>query len=331
MRDSRAQGWVFSLFLHGSVVSGALFFEMETKPLVVKEPFKWEVSLVEAPKPADQPPPQSTPAPATPAPTETQPAKPQPVETKPVIQTVQARAVQTVQPVQQVVKQEVREVKPLVQAIEQSTRMVGRTVQSMESVQPTPTETIRPAEPRGVVSESVVSRPTVETAPPPVVSPQVIADAKIVPPSATSVISQLAEEAKPALVPDHAVVKPDTIRTAAPVVEEASARELPVRSAAATKADYGWLAKALWDRVSYLKHYPHLARVQHLEGRVVVRAVIRQDGHLAHVEVAESSGHSVLDADALEIIRRACPLKLTHPLGRPQVVVQVPINYRLER
>jgi protein TonB len=97
------------------------------------------------------------------------------------------------------------------------------------------------------------------------------------------------------------------------------------------KADYGWLAESLWHRVHELKRYPHEARVKRMEGRVVLRVVINDEGHLKALDVVESSGHEVLDRDALEIIRQACPLKLKHPLGRPQVVVQVPINYRLDR
>ena len=57
----------------------------------------------------------------------------------------------------------------------------------------------------------------------------------------------------------------------------------------------------------------------------------KEDGHLLDLAVSESSGHSVLDQDALEVLKIASPLTLKHPLGKPQVVVQVPISYRLER
>ena len=79
-----------------------------------------------------------------------------------------------------------------------------------------------------------------------------------------------------------------------------------------------------------LKRYPHVARARHLEGRVVVRAVIRDDGQLVKVDVAESSGHEVLDLDALEVLRRAFPLKFSQPLDQPEVVVQIPISYKLQ-
>lgn len=112
---------------------------------------------------------------------------------------------------------------------------------------------------------------------------------------------------------------------ASPVV-----KELQVRSAPTTKADYSWLAEALWNRVEQLKRYPHIARMNRWQGKVVLRAVIREDGQLMDLEIAESSGHSVLDRDAMEVMKQASPLKLKHPLGQPQVVVQVPINYKLQ-
>ncbi len=52
-------------------------------------------------------------------------------------------------------------------------------------------------------------------------------------------------------------------------------------------------------------------------------------GQLVELKVSESSGHSVLDEAALEVLKKAAPLTLPQPLGRPQVVVQVPISYRL--
>jgi protein TonB len=136
----------------------------------------------------------------------------------------------------------------------------------------------------------------------------------------------LSAEAVPNSPPEPTVVS-------SPVVEETrtAVREFTARPMTATKADYGWLAEALWSRVEQLKRYPHLARMNRWEGRVVLRVVIQEDGHLLDLAVSESSGHSVLDQDALEVLKLASPLTLKHPLGKPQVVVQVPISYRLER
>jgi protein TonB len=87
--------------------------------------------------------------------------------------------------------------------------------------------------------------------------------------------------------------------------------------------------KALLGRINELKNYPHLARINHWEGKVVLRAVIKDDGQVLMVDVQESSGRSILDNDAMETLRKASPLKLEHPLGKPQVAIVMPISYSL--
>ena len=77
------------------------------------------------------------------------------------------------------------------------------------------------------------------------------------------------------------------------------------------------------------KRYPFAARVSRMEGKVVLRAVIREDGHLSAVSVKRSSGYDILDRDAMELIRNVCPLPMEQGLGRPQVVMHIPITYSL--
>jgi len=114
----------------------------------------------------------------------------------------------------------------------------------------------------------------------------------------------------------------------------------PVRGESATaatgpapvhaKPDFGWLMQTLWSRVAELKRYPHEVRLNHWQGNVVVRAVIDEHGHLLEVTIATNSGHEALDRAAIEVIKRSCPLALPQPLGRSQVVLRVPIQYRLD-
>ncbi len=224
--------------------------------------------------------------------------KPAPVQSKQAQPTpTQAETQPVERTVQHVVRQEVvREIRQVIQAASQPTQMVSRTAQPIATEQSvaTPTET--------VAATAVEARPVAAQISG-VVTRQVIADA----------------------TPQGSDVEP----APSPAIEQASVKEIPVRSAPATKADYGWLSDALWRQVEQLKIYPHLARMNRWEGKVVLRAVIQEDGQLRDIEVAESSGHSVLDHDALDLMRRASPLKLKHPLGKPQVVVQVPISYKL--
>jgi len=97
-----------------------------------------------------------------------------------------------------------------------------------------------------------------------------------------------------------------------------------------TQADYGWLRSALWGRIEELKRYPIEARANHWEGKVVVEVVIRHDGEVVGLKIAESSGRAILDQEALTVMRKASPLKLKHALGRPSITFLVPISYRLD-
>ncbi|HWG95486.1 MAG TPA: energy transducer TonB [Nitrospira sp.] len=97
-----------------------------------------------------------------------------------------------------------------------------------------------------------------------------------------------------------------------------------------TQADYGWLGDMVRKRIEELKHYPRIARENHWEGRVVVQAVIKADGTVGELSVAESSGHALLDEEALAVMRKASPLTLKHQLEKSQITILVPISYRLE-
>ncbi len=97
-----------------------------------------------------------------------------------------------------------------------------------------------------------------------------------------------------------------------------------------TQADYGWLRDALWRRIEELKRYPSQARANHWEGKVVVKAVIRDDGTVANLMIAESSGQSILDQEALAVMMKASPLILKHPLGKPSITLLIPISYKLD-
>jgi protein TonB len=97
------------------------------------------------------------------------------------------------------------------------------------------------------------------------------------------------------------------------------------------KPNYAWLMELLKRRIMSLQAYPHSARVQGWEGMVLVKTTIKSDGSLAEAVVTKSSGYSALDEDALNLMRRVCPIHLTHDLGKPQIAVLIPIRYRLDQ
>ena len=95
-------------------------------------------------------------------------------------------------------------------------------------------------------------------------------------------------------------------------------------------ADYGWLANDIFAKVEQLKRYPYLAKSNRWQGNVVLQAVISHDGGVSDIQVVESSGHAMLDRDAIDLLAQVSPIRLKHPLGQSHIVVQIPIGYRLE-
>ncbi len=105
----------------------------------------------------------------------------------------------------------------------------------------------------------------------------------------------------------------------------------PSPNAAVTKPDLSWLQDTLMRRIESFIQYPAEARLNHMEGRVLVRLVIEGTGHIVSVAIAKSSGYPVLDQAALDTLRRASPILLSQPLPKSSVTIQIPLRYRLDR
>jgi protein TonB len=54
-------------------------------------------------------------------------------------------------------------------------------------------------------------------------------------------------------------------------------------------------------------NYPEQARRQHIYGKLVLTVSINKDGSVENIEVSRSSGHPILDAAAMRIVRLAAP------------------------
>ena len=136
---------------------------------------------------------------------------------------------------------------------------------------------------------------------------------------------------KPAEAPMAVSAEPDT-QTAQSVQAPAQMATIsPAPSSAPTKRDYGWLSEEILRRVEELKRYPASARIDRAEGKVVVKAVINEDGNIGEVEIFQSSGYLTLDKAAVETMRQAAPFHLPHPLGQPRMTIKIPMSYRLDR
>lgn len=78
------------------------------------------------------------------------------------------------------------------------------------------------------------------------------------------------------------------------------------------------------------KHYPAALRVEGIQGKVVLVAILHDNGTLTDVKIAKSSGNTVLDQAALSDVEHGPPIKLSRPLGRPQRPVKFSISYDLK-
>jgi protein TonB len=290
------QGWICSVVFHAVVGACALALVAGLKISVEPDPFNWHVVMVDVPQ--AQPNMDALPE-ARPTPPKPRVAEVQPVPAQPMVETVQ-RVVQPLRPAPQIVQHEPT-------TVNQTASVVTQAVQPSET-----SASIAPTATREAVAqeEQVIATQAADTQ---LTTSPFLAETPIIRPD-TEPVSQ------------HTPVETtgeSTAHSQAPAVQQTVSLTTP------TKADYGWLVKALLGRLDQLKNYPHLARINHWEGKVILRAVIKDDGQVLMIDVHESSGRSILDDDAIETLRRASPLKLDHPLGKPQVAILMPISYAL--
>ncbi|MCX5721673.1 MAG: TonB family protein [Nitrospirae bacterium] len=312
----RLQGWVVSGLFHSLALTVALGLMAQVKPVVPKEVFTWDVALVEPQliqetrqadnKPTLEPT-QSAPRPAVPAPSQPQTVTQdvQPREVTSVVPREIRQAVETSQPIQSTEAVQTR-TEAVTQVREQQPAEVQQAKQAV-------VESAAPA-----VRHEAVTQPVTTEAPIHPVGTRTVETASVTrdsdQPPASAPAAAAASDAKPA----EFVAQ-----------ESASQVAMATRPNPAVKADYGWLAESLRRRLAEIKRYPSAARLNGWEGKVVLRAVIRADGHLSEVKVHRSSGHEVLDNAAMEAIRLVCPLHMANAMGAAEVAVYVPIVYSL--
>ena len=212
---------------------------------------------------------------------------------------------------------------------------------SIPSTTSAPSPPMQPAAPAQTLSPpQLLAQPTTpptseRTATPVVAEPTALPSTQATAPITHEVAAPIATEStsimKPAEAPMAVSAEPDT-QTPQFVQSPAQMAVIsPALTNAPTKRDYGWLSEEILRRVEELKRYPASARIDRAEGKVVVKAVINEDGNLGEVEVFQSSGYLTLDKAAVETMRQAAPFHLPHPLGQPRMTIKIPMSYRLDR
>jgi protein TonB len=359
--------WGVSFAVHGAALCVAFVLAAQVQPILKEEVFQWEVALVQ-PSP-DSPrteTAQSTPTvqPSKPTPVRTvQTAQPvQPVD--PASDMVMTRVATPYspeivhptivppkpEPVQEIVQAKVTPVEPPEPKKEE---IKQEEIKPQEVVQPQPViHEPHPAPVPKEVTPPVESAVTAQAYEPPAPSPvRHVESAPVIHHESPSP-EEMAPEWRPltaavgrsahATAESTAAASEPTASSSVAVVPAVAASiqapphlaDAPVVASVApvrpaTKADNAWLAESLGRRIKELTRYPSSARLNGSEGKVVLRVVLRADGHLVDVVVHRSSGHEVLDRAAMETVRLACPIHMKQALSAAEVAVYVPIVYSL--
>ena len=95
-------------------------------------------------------------------------------------------------------------------------------------------------------------------------------------------------------------------------------------------AEYAAYLGRLRTRIQESLRYPLAARRRGLSGTVHVEIIIRPDGVISAVAVADSSAHAVLDDAAVETIRRLVPEPLPRDVPPRTLRVRLPVVFALE-
>jgi len=181
--------------------------------------------------------------------------------------------------------------------------------------EPLPTPTVEPRpepriEPRTEVRPEV--KPVPQDAPPPVVQPRV--EPSVVPSTAVRPVP-----APVATAPIPPAVAPQP-QPSAPKIDEANENRLLVT--------YG---QSISKEIKRYQKYPPPAQRRGWEGTTEVLLQIAADGKVTGITLGKSSGHPILDEEALDMVRRASPLpQAPADLRGRALVVTVPIVFRLQ-
>jgi len=84
--------------------------------------------------------------------------------------------------------------------------------------------------------------------------------------------------------------------------------------------------RSIRDKIFRNLGYPPLARRMGWSGKVIVSFTVGLDGSAEDISVVESSSYAALDKNAIEAVKKSCPL----PKPTIKVVLLMPIVYRLE-
>jgi protein TonB len=171
------------------------------------------------------------------------------------------------------------------------------------------------------------AKPPPAPKPPPAVKPAPKAQSQAAVPEPASPAPSAPAPAEAAPAPPVASPAPPAASPAPPAAPSAPAPAQPAaRDEADTVARFRML---VIEAARKFRSYPRVARDNNWEGRATVRVVYAADGRRASIALARSSGHEVLDRQALDTIAKADVPVPAALLGR-EFAFEIPVAYNLD-
>ncbi|HET8610052.1 MAG TPA: TonB family protein [Burkholderiales bacterium] len=133
--------------------------------------------------------------------------------------------------------------------------------------------------------------------------------------------------------PAETPAPPSTAKSPSPAVPPASPAPSPQEARPAPPPINDLLdryGKDLAQIVADGQHYPRIAQMRGWQGTVEIEVTVAPPGKADRITIQRSSGHQILDDEALDMVKRALPLpEPPAPLRDRRFTVVVPIVFRL--
>lgn len=117
---------------------------------------------------------------------------------------------------------------------------------------------------------------------------------------------------------------------AAPAVPQPASSVPVARPAATDLAALAAYGRNIAGAVAAHQRYPRVAQIRQWQGTTLLQLELAADGQLQSVRVLSSSGHEILDRQAIDMVRAASPLPpLPSSLAGRSLTVDVPVVFKL--
>lgn len=301
------EGWLVSLFLHAFLLSATLPLFRHMPNTITAEPFRWNINLVQSTQVSHE---QTTEARAT----------EQPVASYTAPAAIPSEVQHTSRPPASYAESHKR-----VSPIHETARATESPLQHASSTAPMETTSViqESTQSHSVAAEQLSSPSATEnlSVPAAATSESPVPERE---PTASPATPEQPVQAP--VVTDAGNITGRSFESAGPRQPEATT-PAEVVSSSAPRTDYSWLQRAIFQRLEELKRSSRPSLDDSRTLKVLVKAVVSNEGHLMDTEVVKSSGLDRIDKEAVALVQRAFPIQLDRALDRQRIVMRIPITY----